>query len=83
MVFFIKFYIYIYTYTYIYIYIYTYNIYICMYIYKINKYYINKATAFINSLLSASHFSLMLHFKTNLQVIIYIIYINKPDNSDH
>ena len=31
------------------------------------------ATAFINSLLSTSHFSLMLHFKTNLQVIIYII----------
>ena len=36
-----------------------------------------------NSLLSTSHFSLMLHFKTNLQVIIYAIYTNKPDNSDH
>ena len=40
------------------------------------------ATAFINSLLSTSHFSLMLHYKTNLKVIIYIIYINEPDNSD-
>ena len=40
------------------------------------------ATAFINSL-STSRFSLMLHFKTNLQVIIYIIDINKPDSSDH
>ena len=30
------------------------------------------ATAFINSFLSASHFSLMIHFKTNLQVIIDI-----------
>ena len=28
------------------------------------------ATAFINSLLSTSHFSLMIHFKANLQVII-------------
>ena len=27
------------------------------------------ATAFINSLLSTSHFSLMLHFKTNLLVV--------------
>ena len=41
------------------------------------------ATAFINSLLSTSHFFLTLHFETNLQVIISIIYINEPDNSDH
>ena len=40
------------------------------------------ATAFINSLLSTSHLSLILHFETNLRVIIYIIYINEPDNSD-
>ena len=33
------------------------------------------ATPFINSLSLTSHFSLMIHFKTNLQVIIYIIYI--------
>ena len=39
------------------------------------------ATAFINSLLSTSHFSLMIHFKTNLQVTMYIIYINQPDNN--
>ena len=31
-------------------------------------------------LLSKSHSSIMLHFKTNLQVIINI---NKPDNSNH
>ena len=68
--------------------------YVCIYIY-IYKYKVFKektktiftqnisATAFINSLLSTSRFSLMLHFKTNLQVIIYIIDINKPDSSDH
>ena len=39
------------------------------------------ATAFSNSLLSTSHFSFMLHFKTNLQVTIYIIYINEPEFS--
>ena len=38
------------------------------------------AIAFTNSLLSTSHFSPMIHFKTNLQVIIYIIYINEPLN---
>ena len=38
------------------------------------------ATPFINSLLLTSHFSLMMHFKTNLQVIIYILYINEPLN---
>ena len=38
------------------------------------------ATAFTNSLLSTSHFSLMTHFKTNIQVIIHIIYINEPLN---
>ena len=27
------------------------------------------------------YISLIIHFKTNLQVIIYIIYINGPDNN--
>ena len=56
-------------YTYIYIYVY-------IYIYIENV----STTVFINSLLSTSHFSLMIHFKTNLQVIISKIYINEPDN---
>ena len=63
-------------------------IYICIYIFKEKTKPIFteniSATAFINnSLLSTSHFSLLLHFKTNLQVIIYIIYIKEPDRSDH
>ena len=37
-------------------------------------------TAFINLLLSTSNFSLTIHFKTNLQVIIYIIYFNEQLN---
>ena len=41
------------------------------------------ATALINSFLSTSRFFLILHFEMILQVIIYIIYINEPDNSDH
>ena len=39
------------------------------------------ATAIINSLISTSNFSLMIQFKTNLQVMIYIIYSNEPDNN--
>ena len=35
------------------------------------------ATGFINSLLSKSHFSLIIH----LQVTIYIIYMNETDNA--
>ena len=77
--------IYIYVYIYIYIHIYIYP--------NISKVFKEKAkpivtenisaTAFINSLLTTSHFSLMLYFKTNSQVIIYKIFINEPDNSDH
>ena len=40
------------------------------------------ATAFINSLLSTNHFSCVTNFKMNVKVIIYIIYINEPYNSD-
>ena len=64
----------------IYVYIY---IYIYIYIFKRYSNFIenDSATAFINSLLSTDNFSLMTHFKTNLQVIIYISYINEPDNN--
>ena len=61
-------------------------IYIHIYIYKVfkekTKIFIKNvlATAFTKSLLSTSNFSVMIHFKTNLQVIIYIIYINEPLN---
>ena len=69
----------------IYIYIHTYTI------YTIDVRYSKKkekqiiignilTTAFINSFLSTNRFSLMIHFITNLQVIINI---NEPDNSDH
>ena len=66
--------------------------YIYIYIYKyIYKRYSRKkqkqiiignisATAFINTFLSTSHFSLMIHFKTNVQSIIYM---NEPENSGH
>ena len=47
-----------------------------IYIYIINIENIS-ATAFIDSFLSTTHFSLTIHFKTNLQVIISN---NKPDN---
>ena len=36
------------------------------------------ATAFINPILSTIHFSLIIHLKTNLRVIIYI---NEPENT--
>ena len=62
-------------------------IYIYIYIYKLFKEKAKQifienfsATAFTNLLLSTSHFSLITHFKTNLQVVIYIIYINQPLN---
>ena len=58
-------------------------IYIKVYIYKVFKEKIKQnisATDFINSLLPTSHFFLMINFKTNLQVIMYIIYINEPLN---
>ena len=61
-------------------------IYIYIYIYEVFKektkqiFIENVSAAFTNSLLSASHFSLMIHFKTNLQLIIYIIYIHEPLN---
>ena len=77
--------IYIYVYIYIYIYI---CMYVCIHTYIYVRYSRKKqifienvlATAFINSFLSTSNFSLMIHFKTNLHVIIYIIYINEPLN---
>ena len=70
---------------YILLYIYIYYMYIYIYgIYKekTKQIFIENvsATAFTNSLLLTSHFSLMKHFKTNLKVIIHIFYINEPLN---
>ena len=55
--------------------------YVYIYVYKIYSNFIENvsATTFINSLSSTSNFSLVIHFKMNLQAVIYVIYINEPD----